>query len=45
MIDLKNKKGVDISSNNGKVSIEKIKNNFTGNKNETDNNITVKEVL
>ena len=25
MIDLKNKKGVDISSNNGKVSIEKIK--------------------
>ena len=25
MINLKNRKGVDISSNNGKISIEKIK--------------------
>ena len=27
MINLKNRKGVDISSNNGKISIEKIEDN------------------
>ena len=38
MIDLKNKKGVDISSNNGKVSIEKIKNSLQATE-KTDNKI------